>query len=128
MQLLLVAIDSQYRRMPRGNLTPAQVAGGLAINLCVTLVTFVSKTCAYKQLRSSAIICKLLESSHMTGGNSWVFPDREDLRPQDDDFLIREGFDLLAAYRSVKNDDVRKSILDMVVKIAQAQDDRQTTL
>ena len=36
----------------------------------------------------------------------------------EDEFLIREGFDLLAAYRAIKDADLRSSILTMIAAIA----------
>ena len=40
----------------------------------------------------------------------------------EDRFLIDEGFDLLGAFRAIRDADVRKSILLMLTSIVQAQD------
>ena len=40
----------------------------------------------------------------------------------EDRFLIDEGFDLLGAFRAIRDANVRKSILLMLASIVQAQD------
>ena len=43
--------------------------------------------------------------------------------PADDRFLIEEGFDLLAAYRTIRDASVRKAILDVILVLSMSQCD-----
>ena len=40
-----------------------------------------------------------------------------------DDFLLREGFDLIAAFRAIKSDEARKAIIKMIAAVVQAEND-----
>ena len=40
-----------------------------------------------------------------------------------DDFLLREGFDLIAAFRAIKSEEARKAIIKMIAAVVQAEND-----
>ena len=42
---------------------------------------------------------------------------------ENDEFLLREGFDLIAAFRAIKSEEARKSIIKMIAAIVQAEND-----
>ena len=43
-----------------------------------------------------------------------------------DDFLLREGFDLIAAFRAVKSEEARKAIIQMIAAVVQAENDARS--
>ena len=42
---------------------------------------------------------------------------------RDDDFLLREGLDLLASYRAIRSDEARRSVMALIAAILQAEKD-----
>lgn len=52
------------------------------------------------------------------------FP-RIDPAGEPDDFLLREGLDLLAAFRAIRSFEARKAILIMIAAVAQAERDAE---
>ena len=40
---------------------------------------------------------------------------------EEDDFLLREGFDLLATYRSIRDESVRQSVMMLIRTLAAAE-------
>ncbi len=40
-----------------------------------------------------------------------------------DDFLLREGFDLIAGFRAIRSEDARKAIIKMIAAVVQAEND-----
>ena len=42
-----------------------------------------------------------------------------------DDFLLREGLDLLAAYRTIRCEDARRGVTDLVAAIVRAEEEGQ---
>lgn len=47
-------------------------------------------------------------------------------RGLDDDFLLREGLDLLSAFRAIRSDEARRAILVLIAAIAQAEHDAES--
>jgi Cdc6-like AAA superfamily ATPase len=40
-----------------------------------------------------------------------------------DEFLLEEGFDLIAAFRAIRSEDARKAIIRMTAAVVQAEND-----
>ena len=40
-----------------------------------------------------------------------------------DEFLLREGFDLIAAFRAIKSEEARRAIIKMIAAVVQAEND-----
>ena len=45
---------------------------------------------------------------------------------ENDDFLLREGFDLIAAFRAIKSEEARKAIIKMIAAVVQAENDARS--
>ena len=50
----------------------------------------------------------------------------ESTLPLDDEFLLLEGLDLLATYRSIKCKDARRSVMAVIAAIVQAESEGKT--
>ncbi len=55
------------------------------------------------------------------GANQGLFPEESDAGEADDEFLLREGLDLLSDFRSIANESLRDHIRAMIKAIAVAQ-------
>ena len=43
----------------------------------------------------------------------------------DDDFLVKEGLDVLAAYRRIRDDKLRKALRELIFQIARSNEPRR---